>query len=169
MIPGQLFANVSYIDAILFLTIIGAWFVIVKIQRQKERKIEEAEKKTAALKRYQAELYEHLESKFETLKKVLFDKTKDLNKRIDELSRSIDVGRERNVAMMKEINSKIEPLKASFRENFVKVHKSHDRLRKKLQETEQEMEKIADDMNTFFQELQKMKDYVRERTIDLEL
>ena len=42
-------------------------------------------------------------------------------------------------------------------------------MKKVIKEGEIEIKKISDDIDSFLQEIQRMKDIIRERTIDLEL
>jgi len=58
------------------------------------------------------------------------------------------------------------PLKVSLDDTMEKIKAT---LRKTILENEREMKKMKKEMNDFSKEIQKMKDDIRERTIDLEL
>ena len=173
MSPGQLFANVSYVDVALLLIIFCSCLVTIQLHRKAARKIEAMKKEIAVLKKYQTDLYENVESKSESLKaalkEVLFDKTNKLSVRLKELSQNLDDMRERNEAMLEEIEGKVKPLKAFLNESLAKVRASQDTMRNMISESTEEVKKMANHINAFSKEIKKMKDSIRERTIDLEL
>ena len=61
-----------------------------------------------------------------------------------------------------EVENKIKPLKVSLGE-------TKEALRKIIQAQEKDMKKLENDLSDFYKEIEKMKNALRERTIDLEL
>lgn len=159
----------NLVDAVLLLLIIGSWILMIRVRRSASRQNQETEKKVAALKKYQSELYEDLEGEYESLKETVFERTKSLTQRLNELSKKLDLLRQRQEAAVAELEGKVEPIRASLDENFSKVNRSQDSLRRVIRENEKEMKRMAADLNGFVNQIKKMKDCIRERTIDLEL
>lgn len=76
---------------------------------------------------------------------------------------------ERNQAIRRELELKIGPLRASIDDTAAKFSSSHDAIRKIVQQGKNEIDIMTKDIDIFAQEIQKMKDFIRERIIDLEL
>jgi peptidoglycan hydrolase CwlO-like protein len=167
-----LLAHASYVDAVLFLLVVAAWILVLRL-RKETRKIREMTREISALQKQLNDLQEQFrqgsESFKEAVKEVLFDKTRGLAQRVTELSKSMSDIRQRNEAMITEVEGKVDPLKASFHESVGKLDASHDAMRKMIWDTSAELKRLASRLNLFSQEVKKMKDFVRERSIDLEL
>jgi len=155
MIVTELFVNASYIDLALLLLIIFSLIMGIMAQRKTKKNTEEIEEKITALQKYQEGMFERLDSGYTLLKKVFVDKANKLNARLNETL-------EKNKAVMVEIDNKTKPLKVSLNE-------TRDTLRKIVLENEKEMKRIAKELEDFSKEIQRMKDDIQERTIDLEL
>ena len=69
----------------------------------------------------------------------------------------------------KELNKKVEPLQASFDETLARVNSSQEAMKGLIKEGEEELKKMAEEISAFAEEIRKMKDFIRERTIDIEL
>ena len=67
------------------------------------------------------------------------------------------------------LDKKMEPFQASIDDILVRIDSSQEAMKELMKEDEEEMKKMADSINAFAEEIRKMKDFVRERTIDLEL
>jgi hypothetical protein len=158
----ELLAYGVYIDGVLLLLIVITLISSIAAQRKTKQKVEETEKRVVALKKYQEDIFESLDKKYASFKEVLVDKTDRLTTRLNELSKKFDSVLENNETVMLEIDNKTQPLKVSLGE----TEKS---LRKLVQANEIEMKKVEKELSDFSREIQKMKDDIRERTIDLEL
>jgi len=172
MVLEQLLVNVSYVDLALLLLIIGCWVLVFRLRKERE-KTAHLTQEIAALQQAQKDLQEHFkqgsESLKEALKQVLFDKTRALAQRVTELARGITEMRERNQALLAEVEGKVEPVKEALGASVAKFHASHEALRKMIWGTGEEMKKITSTLQAFSQELKQMKEFLRERSIDLEL
>lgn len=158
----ELLAYGVYIDGALLLFIVFSLISSIAAQRKTKHKVEETEKRIVAVKKYQEDIFESLDKKYASFKEVLVDKTDRLTTRLNELSKKFDAVLENNETVMLEIDNKTQPLKVSLGE----TEKS---LRKLVQANEIEMKKVEKELSDFSKEIQKMKDDIRERTIDLEL
>jgi uncharacterized protein YoxC len=167
-----LLGKASYIDAVLLALIIVA-LIVVLLRRKETKRVGEMTREIAALQKQLNDLQEQFkqgsESLKEALKEVLFDKTRGLAQRVTELSKNMTEIRHRNEAMITEVEGKVDPLKASFNESVGKLDASHDAMRKMIWDTSAEVKRLTSRLNAFAQEVKKMKDFVRERSIDLEL
>ena len=54
-------------------------------------------------------------------------------------------------------------------DTFARINSSQEEMKKVTKESEEEIRKMAEGISTFAEEIKKMKDFIRERTIDLEL
>ncbi|MBW1980920.1 MAG: hypothetical protein JRJ12_06835 [Deltaproteobacteria bacterium] len=161
--------NLGLVDMILLGALLCGCVVVLLTHFSRKRKIEETERRIIALKTSQRELYEDLESRYDNLRRAVFNKTADLNYKINELAKSIRSLHTRHERIRQELDEMMAPLKRSVDESVARINRSQASLRKTVQENETEMKKIASDIDSFSRELKKMKDFLRERTIDLEL
>ena len=158
----ELLRNASYIDVALLVLIILSFIFAIAAPGKTKKKAEETEEKIEALKKYQEDSFEMLNKKHESLKEVLVDSINKLTARLNAILKS-------NETFMLEIDNKTKPLKASIDDTMDQVKATRDTLRKTVLENEREMKKMGKEINNFSKEIQKMKDDIRERTIDLEL
>lgn len=162
MMITELLRNASYIDVALLVLIILSFIFAIAAPGKTKKKAEETEEKIEALKKYQEDAFEMLNKKHESLKEVLVDSINKLTARLNAILKS-------NETFMLEIDNKTKPLKASIDDTMDQVKATRDTLRKTVLENEREMKKMGKEINNFSKEIQKMKDDIRERTIDLEL
>jgi uncharacterized membrane-anchored protein YhcB (DUF1043 family) len=172
MVLEQLGSNVSYVDLALLVLIIGAWVLIFRLRQERE-KTAQLTQEIAALQQQQKELQGHFQQGSESLKvalkEVLFDKTRALAQRVTELARGVTRIRQRNEAIIAEVEGKVEPIKEALSDSVAKFDASHEALRKMIWGTGEEVKKITSTLHAFSQELKQMKEFLRERSIDLEL
>ena len=76
---------------------------------------------------------------------------------------------EKSEALRREFEDRVGPLQAGLADTNVKFNSSHDAVRKVVQEGKSEIEKMAKEVEGFAEEIQQMKNFIRESTIDLEL
>jgi len=162
MITTELLRNVSYIDVALLVLIILSFISVIAAQGKMKKRRAETEEKIAALKKYQEDAFEMLNKKHESLEEVLVDRINKLTAKLNSILKS-------NETVMLEIDNKTNPLKASIDEAMDEVKATRGTLRKTMLENEKEMKKMGKEIDDFSKEIQKMKDDIRERTIDLEL
>jgi len=172
MILEHLLVNVSYVDLALLLLIIASWVFLFRLRRERE-KTAQLTKEIEALRQQHKDLQEHFkqgsESLKEALKEVLFDKTRALAQRVTEVARGITEIRQRNEAILAEVEGKVEPVKDALSDSVAKFDSSHEALRKMIWSNGEEVKKITSTLQAFSQELKQMKEFLRERSIDLEL
>lgn len=172
MVLAQLLPNVSYVDLALFLLIVGCWVLLLRLRKERERTAQLAQE-IAALQQQQKELQEHFkqgsESLKEALKGVLFDKTRALAQRVTELARGITEIRQRSEAIVHEVEGKVDPVKEALGDSVAKFETSHEALRKMIWGTSEEVKRLTATLKAFSHELKNMKEFLRERSIDLEL
>lgn len=172
MVLEGLLVNVSYVDLVLLLLIIGPWVLVLRLGKE-QKKVAELTQEIAALQQQQQDLQQHFrqgtESLKEALKEVFFDKTRVLTQRITELAKSTIEIRRRYEAMLVEVEGKVDPVKQSLNDNIAKMDASQDAMRRMIWGTSEEVKRLTSHLNAFSQELKKMKEYLRERIIDLEL
>ena len=162
MITTELLRNVSYIDVALLVLIILSFIIAIAAQGKMKIRRAEMEEKIEALKKYQEDAFEMLNKKHESLKEVLVDRINKLTAKLNAILKS-------NETVMLEIDNKTNPLKASIDEAMDEVKATRGTLRKTMLENEKKMKKMGKEIDDFSKEIQKMKDDIRERTIDLEL
>jgi len=162
MMITNLLANASYIDVALLVLIILSFITAIVAQGKMTKKRGETEEKIEALKKYQEDVFEMLNKKHESLKEVVVDRINKLTTKLNAILKS-------NETVMLEIDNKTKPLKASIDDTVDQVKATRDTLRKTMLENEREMKRMGKEINDFSKEIQKMKDDIRERTIDLEL
>ena len=162
MAATQIFAEGALLDFIL-LACVTALFVYAVVSLKKvHKKITNTEKQAVALQKYQNDIFEGLDKRYESLRVVFVDKVNKLTNRVDELTRDFK-GAQENIRSLKgETEDASKQLKALLGET--------DRaFRKVLQESRQEIERMGAELGEFSKEIQKLKDDIREHTIDLEL
>ena len=76
---------------------------------------------------------------------------------------------ERYDGLRQDFEQEMGALRAAGDETTAKLTSSHDAVRKVVQEGKNEIARIGKEVEEFAVEIKKMKDFVRERTIDLEL
>lgn len=169
MTLGELSSAGMSIEIALGLIVFLVLCYQIAVQLKAKKKISELEKNVLALHESQAEVFANLENKAEAIKEMLFEKTNPMTSKLNELSRKANAMLERSEALRKELEQKVEPLRTSLDETVTKFGSSQDALRKVVQEGKNEIDKMAKEVQGFAEEMDKMKDFIRERTIDLEL
>ena len=129
----------------------------------------ELEKNIVTLQNNQAEVFTNLEDKANAVTEMLFEKTKPLASKVNELSKRANMMIERSEAFRQELEDKVGPLQTAIDNSNVKFNSSHDAVKKVVQEGKNEIERMAKEVEGFAEEIQQMKNFIREGTIDLEL
>jgi ABC-type transporter Mla subunit MlaD len=129
----------------------------------------ELEKNIVLLQHNQAEVFTNLEDKANAVTEMLFEKTKPLASKVNELSKRVNTMLEKSEALRRELENRVGSLQAALDDTNAKFSSSHDAVRKVAQEGKSEIERMAKELEGFAEEIQQMKNFVRESTIDLEL
>lgn len=141
----------------------------IAVQQRAKKKIRQLERAIVTLQQDQSEVFANLEDRANAIKEMLFEKTNPLTNKLNELSKKANTLLERYDGLRQDFEQQMGALKAAGDETTAKLTSSHDAVRKVVQEGRSEIEKMGKEVGEFAVEMQKMKDFVRERTIDLEL
>ena len=169
MTLGEVPSGGIYIVIALGLMVLLVLFLQIAVQQRTRKKNTELEKRIAAIEQGQAEVFANLDKKANALKEIVFEKTKPMTNKLNELSKKANNMLERNKAVRHELEDQIGPLKASIDETAAKFNSSQDAIRKVVQDGKNEIDKMAKEVEGFKEEIRKVKDFIRDGIIDLEL
>jgi DNA anti-recombination protein RmuC len=169
MTLGELPTGGLYIDLGLGIIVFLLLLYEIAAQHRTRKRLAELEKNIVTLQNNQAEVFTNLEDKANAVTEMLFEKTKPLASKVNELSQRANTMIERSEAFRQELEDKVGPLQAAIDDTNAKLNSSHDAVRKVVQEGKSEIERMAKEVGEFAEEIQQMKNFVREGTIDLEL
>ena len=158
-----------YIDIALGLVVLLALFYQMASQQRARKKIAELEKRVAALEEGQEAALANVDKKANALKEIVFEKTKPMTNKLNELSKKANMMLEKNEGVRRELEEQIVPLKTSIDETAAKFNSSQDAIRKVVQDGKNEIERITKEVEGFKEEIRKVKDFIRDGIIDLEL
>jgi len=169
MTLGELPTGGLYIDLGLGIVVFLLLLYEIAAQARTRKRMAELEKNIVTLQNNQAEVFTKLEDKANAVTEMLFEKTKPLAIKVNELSQRANTMIERSEAFRQELEDKVGPLQAAIDNSNVKFNSSHDAVRKVVQEGKNEIERMAKEVEGFAEEIKEMKNFIRESTIDLEL
>ena len=169
MTMGELPSSGLSIDIALGVFVFVLLIFEIAVQHRTKKRIEKLEKTVGEIRENQSEVFASLEDRANAMKEMLIDKTNPLSSKFNELSKKANQMVERNEALRRELRQQVSALKAAGDETSAKFTSSHDAVRRAVQEGKSEIERMAKEVKVFAVEIEKMKDFVRERTIDLEL
>jgi uncharacterized membrane-anchored protein YhcB (DUF1043 family) len=169
MTLGELPTGGLYIDLGLGIIVFLLLLYQIAAQHRTRKRITDLEKNIVTLQNNQAEVFTNLEDKANAVTEMLFEKTKPLANKVNELSKKASTMIERGEALRQELEDRVGPLQAALDETNAKFNSSHDSVRKMVQEGKSEIERMAKEVEGFAEEIQQMKNFIRESTIDLEL
>ena len=138
-------------------------------QQRVKKKIGQLEKAIGTLQKDQSKVFANLEERANAIKEMLFEKTNPLTNRLNELSKKANTLLDRYDGFRQDFEQQMGELRAAGDETTAKLTSSHDAVRKVVQEGKNEIARIGKEVEEFAVEIKKMKDFVRERSIDLEL
>jgi DNA anti-recombination protein RmuC len=165
---GQL--PVGFLIDVVIIAIIVALLVAEKIMRRRlQTRIVELQRNLDDLEEQQSKRITDLANKFASLKDILFERTNALTVKFNELAKRSNQVFEQNRSVLQEIDKRMNPLKETLDDTLAREISSRDTIRKRIQQNETELRRISKDINDFANEIKKMKNFIRERTIDLEL
>jgi SMC interacting uncharacterized protein involved in chromosome segregation len=169
MTLGDLPTGGLYIDLGLGIVVFLLLLYEIAAQHRTRKRLTELEKNIVTLQNNQAEVFTNLEDKANAVTEMLFEKTKPLASKVNELSQKASTMIERSEGLRQELEDRVGPLQAALDETNAKFNSSHDAVRKMVQEGKSEIERMAKEVEGFAEEIQQMKNFIRESTIDLEL
>ena len=169
MTLGELPTGGLYIDLGLGIVVFLLLLYEIAAQHRTRKRMAELEKNIVTLQHNQAEVFTNLEDKANAVTEMLFEKTKPLASKVNELSKRANTMIERSEAFRQELEDKVGPLQAAIDNSNVKFNSSHDAIRKVVQEGKNEIVRMAKEVEGFAEEIKEMKNFIRESTIDLEL
>jgi len=169
MTLGDLPSSGIYIDIALGLVVLLVLFYQMAVQHRARKKNGELEKRIAAAEEVQAAVFADLEKKANALKEIVFEKTKPMTNKLNELSKKASIMLEKNEAVRRELEDQIGPLRSSIDETAAKFNSSQDAIRKVVQDGKNEIERMTKEVEGFKEEIKKVKDFIRDGIIDVEL
>ena len=169
MTLGELPSSGIYLYIALGLVVLLVLLYQLAVQVRARKKIGELEKRIAAAEEVQEAVFANLEKKANALKEIVFEKTKPMTNKLNELSKKANIMLEKNEAVRRELEDQIGPLRASIDETAAKFNSSQDAIRKVVQDGKNEIERMTKEVEGFKQEIKKVKDFIRDGIIDLEL
>ena len=169
MTLGELPTGGLYIDLGLGIIVFLLLLYEIVAQHRTRKRLTELEKNIVTLQNNQAEVFTNLEDKANAVTEMLFEKTKPLANKVNEISKKTSNMIERSEAFRRELEDRLGPLQAAIDDATSKFNSSHDTVRKVVQEGKSEIERITKEVAEFAEEIQQMKNFIRESTIDLEL
>jgi len=169
MTLGELPSSGMYIYIALGLVVLLVLFYQMAAQQRTRKKIGELEKRIAAAEEVQEAVFANLEKKADALKEIVFEKTKPMTNKLNELSKKANIMLEKNEAVRRELEDQIRPLRSSIDETVAKFNSSQDAIRKVVQDGKNEIERMTKEVEGFKDEIRRVKDFIRDGIIDLEL
>ncbi|MEE9529607.1 MAG: hypothetical protein V3W52_01350 [Syntrophobacteria bacterium] len=169
MTLGELPTGGLYIDLGLGIVVFLLLLYEIAAQHRTRKRMAELEKNIVTLQHNQAEVFTNLEDKANAVTEMLFEKTKPLASKVNELSKRANTMLERSEALRQELEDRVGPLQGAIDDSNAKFSSSHDAMRKVVQEGKSEIERMVKELEGFSEEIKEMKNFIRESTIDLEL
>jgi methyl-accepting chemotaxis protein len=169
MTLGELPTSGIYIEIALGLIVLLVLLYQIVAQQRTREKNNELEKRIAAIEQAHEEVFANLEKKANALQEIVFEKTKPMTNKLNELSKKANMMLEKNEAVRRELEDQIEPLRTSIDETAAKFNSSQDAIRKVVQDGKNEIERMTKEVDGFKEEIKKVKDFIRDGIIDLEL
>lgn len=169
MTLGELPTGGLYIDLGLGIIVFLLLLYEIAAHHRTRKRLRELEKNIVTLQNNQAEVFTNLEDKANAVTEMLFEKTKPLTGKVNELSKKASAMIERSESFRQELEDRVGPLQAALDDTNAKFSSSHDAVRKTVQEGKSEIDRMVKEVEGFGKEIQEMKNFIRESTIDLEL
>lgn len=169
MTLGELPSTAHLIYLVLGVLVFLLLISQLAVQQRAKKRIGHLERTIASLQQDQSEVFGNLEARANAIKEMLFEKTNPLTNKLNELSKKANTLLERYDGLRQDFEQQVSALKAAGDETTAKLTSSHDAVRKVVQEGKSEIERMGKEVGEFAVEIKKMKDFVRERTLDLEL
>ncbi len=169
MVFGDASSSGLYLDIGILAIVFCILLFEITGRLKAKKKMAEIEQKIASLAQFQSDISTTFHKEVGILKKMVLEKTNPLISKVNELLKKADAMNEKNKAIRRELEQEVGPLRASIDDTTAKFRSSNDTIRKIVQQSKNEIEVMTRDIDAFSEEIQKMKDFIRERMIDLEL
>jgi chromosome segregation ATPase len=169
----------NYIIFILILLVLGPVIYQLLSRKKTEKRISEIEKRIADLvekhdsltnaKNALANKVVTLQKATDYLQKVLDEKVKGFNQEFGNLEDKTNTLFGHREELKAKINGQVQSLHASLEEVKTQFAKFRESVKKMIGENDENLKGISNHLNRFSDEIQKMKDHIRDRNVDLEL
>jgi methyl-accepting chemotaxis protein len=169
MTLGELPSSGIYLYIGLGLVLLLVLLYQLAVQVRARKTIAELEKRIASVEEGQTAVFAEVENKANTLKEIVLEKNKPMTNKLNELSKKVSMMLERNEAFRRELEDQIEPVRSSIDETAAKFNTSQDAIRKVVQDGKNEVDRMTKEVEGFKNEIRKVKDFIRDGIIDLEL
>jgi methyl-accepting chemotaxis protein len=169
MTLGELPSSGIYLYIALGLVVLLVLLYQLAAQLRARKKIGELEKRIAAVEEGQTAVFANVEKKADTLKEIVFEKTKPMTNKLNELSKKMNMVVEKNEAIRRELEDQIGPVRSSIDETAARFNTSQDAIRKVVQDGKNEIDRMTKEVEGFKEEIRRVKDFIRDGIIDLEL
>jgi hypothetical protein len=169
MVFGDASSSGLYLDIGILAIVFCILLFEIAGRLKAKKKMAEIEQKIASLAQFQSDISATFQEEVGILKEMVLEKTNPLVSKVNELVKKADAMNKRNKAIRRELEQEVGPLRASIDDTSAKFRSSNDAMRKIVQQGKSEIEVMTKDIDAFSEEIQKMKDFIRERMIDLEL
>ena len=162
---------------------VGLLLYLFFMQRKFNQKIKEVKEAHLLLSNYKDGLVSNIlkvEKSYVLLNKDLDKKLKSVvsesNQKIETFMKTVNELIQKNDALlrqkdeiMKEFNNMADPLKASLQKTLNEIKSFQDSMTDRVLENEEDLKRVTKDLQYVTAQIQKMKDCIRERTVDFEL
>ncbi|MEJ2365179.1 MAG: hypothetical protein P8075_18160 [Deltaproteobacteria bacterium] len=169
MTLGDLPSSGSYLYIALALLALLVLFYQMAAQLRIRKRIGELERKMIAAEEGQEAVFANLEKKANALQEIILEKTRPMTNKLNELSKKANIMLEKNETVRRELEDQIGPLRTSIDDTTAKFNSSQDAIRKVVQDGKNEIDKITKEVEGFKEEIRRVKDFIRDGIIDLEL
>jgi uncharacterized phage infection (PIP) family protein YhgE len=166
---GELPSSGIYLYIALGLLVLLMLFYQMAVQLRIRKQISELEKRIAVAEEGQEAVFAKLEIKANALQEVVFEKTKPMTNKLNELSKKANIMLEKNETLRRELENQIGPLRTSIDDTAAKFNSSQNAIRKVVQDGKNEIDRITKEVEGFKEEIRRVKDFIRDGIIDLEL
>ena len=169
MTLGELPSSGSYLYIALGLLVLLMLLFQMVAQLRIRKKLGELEKRLTVAEESQEAVFANLEKKANVLQEVILEKTKPMTNKLNELSKKANIMLEKNETVRRELEDQIVPLRSSIDDTAAKFNSSQDAMRKVVQDGKNEIDRITKEVEGFKEEIRRVKDFIRDGIIDLEL
>lgn len=169
----------SLIILLLFLLVLGPLIYQLLFQRKMERKMTEIERGVANLldnynslmnaKNALANKLLTIQKATDYFQKTMDDKVRGLQQTCSGLGEKTNLLYSEREALIEKVQKHIKPLAASLEDLKNQFSKLQESMKKGFGENDEKWAELANHLDYFSDEIQKMKDHIRERNIDCEL
>jgi uncharacterized protein YoxC len=169
----------DFIIFLLLLLVLGPLIYQLLFQRRLERNMAEVEKRLAQLlddydsllnaKNALANKVLTIQKAADYFQKMLEEKLKALHQMFNGIGEKTNLLFDEREELIEKVQMHIKPLTASLEDIKTRFNKLQESMKKVFGENDDKWMELANQLNYFSDEIQKMKDQIRERNIDCEL